>query len=328
MSPGLFIEKELAVAILETIGSVVCVMDIDGKIVLFNKACQRLTGYTEDEVLNRYPWELFILPAEKESVKAVFNKLSTGNFPNTNINYWLTKSGDKRLISWSNTALSDDSGKLRYVIATGIDITEQREAEEKLFQHQAELEDLVAKRTAELYHVNKKYELLAYQDALTGLYNRRYLNIGLDNEIRRSRRNHGPLSLLLCDIDCFKAYNDTYGHIAGDKCIQEIADILRNHFQRASDLVVRYGGEEFCVVLPDVSLDELNQLSEQLRMGIMQHKIKHQDSQVADYVTVSIGGAICQPDSKCTAETLIGTADKALSVAKKQGRNRVALDSI
>ncbi len=323
MDSGIFKQKQLASAILDTIGAVVCVMDIEGKIVLFNQASQKLTGYTEEEVLNQYPWDLFIMPAEIENVKDVFKRLTLGDFPNTNMNNWLTKSGDIRLISWSNTALSDNKGNITYVIATGIDITEQKKAEDQVALHQKNLEKLVAKRTSDLNNANKKLQLVAYQDALTGLYNRRYFNLALGNEIRRSQRYHNPLSLLMCDVDYFKAYNDTYGHVAGDSCLQEIANILRRHFQRASDLVARYGGEEFCVILPDIDSDEAKLLTEQLRLGIMQHKIKHQASQIAEYVTISIGIVTCQPDAKCDAEMLLRTADKALYNAKNRGRNRV-----
>jgi len=325
VSSGLIKQSELAATILDTIGAVVCVMDLDGKIVLFNQASQRLTGFTEAEVINRYPWDLLILPEEVETVKTIFKNLTLGKFPNTNINYWLTKSGDKRLIAWSNTALGDINGDISYIIATGIDITKQRAAEEKISRYQSELEELVAKRTAELNDAYKKLELLAYQDALTGLYNRRYFNTALDNEIRRSRRSNGLLSLLMCDVDFFKAFNDTYGHVAGDKCLQEISDILRNHFQRASDLVARYGGEEFCVILPDLNLNEIRLLAEQLRMGVMQREIRHKTSSVSDFVTISIGIVTWIPDSRCDAETLISAADQALYNAKKHGRNRVEL---
>jgi len=325
VNSGLIKQSELAAAILDTIGAVVCVMDIDGKIVLFNQASQMLTDFTEAEVINRHPWDLFILPEEVERVKTVFRNLTLGNFPNTYVNYWLTRSGDKRLISWSNTALGDVNGNIRYVIATGIDITKQRAAEEKITRYQSELEELVAMRTAELNDANKKLELLAYQDALTGLYNRRYFNTALDNEIRRTRRSHGLLSLLMCDVDFFKAYNDTYGHVAGDKCLQVIAEILRKHFQRASDLVARYGGEEFCVVLPDLNLGEIRLLAEQLRKTVLQREIRHNTSPVSDFVSISIGIVTWKPDTRCDAETLISTADQALYSAKKQGRNRVEL---
>lgn len=323
MHTGLIKHYDLAAAILDTIGAVVCVMNIEGKIILFNQAGQKLTGYTEEEVLNRHPWDMFILPAEISRVKKVFNNLTLGNFPNTNINYWLTKSGDTKLISWSNTAQGDEEGNIKYIIATGIDITDQKKAEEKVALQQKNLESLVAKRTAELNNAYKKLELVAYQDALTGLNNRRFFNITLQNEIRRTRRGHRPLSLLMCDVDYFKAYNDTYGHVAGDKCLQEIANILRRHFQRASDLVARYGGEEFCVILPDMEFNEVKLLSEQLRTGIMQHRIDHQASQVAAYVTISIGIVTCLPEAGCDADMLIRTADKALYAAKNHGRNRI-----
>jgi len=316
-------DNRLASAILETIGAVVCVMNMEGKIVLFNQACQSLTGYTEKEVLNRYPWELFILPEEVERVKEVFKHLMLGHFPNNHVNYWLTRSGEKRLISWSNTALGDESGNLAYVIATGIDITEQRAAENQVAQQQKNLENLVAHRTAELHEANQKLEMLAYQDALTGLYNRRYFNNALENEIHRARRNRNPLSLLICDVDHFKNYNDHYGHVAGDKCLQQISMVLARHFQRASDLIARYGGEEFCVILPGVQANEAQLLSEQLRQAVFQEKLEHKASPIADRITISIGIVTCIVDEDFSAEVLIREADKALYKAKNDGRNRV-----
>ena len=102
-----------------------------------------------------------------------------------------------------------------------------------------------------------------------------------------------------------------------------MADVLKRHFQRASDLVARYGGEEFCVVLPDMELNEVKAISEQLRKEFIQRDIKHQGSPIADCVTISVGIVTCQPDKRYDAEILIQAADKALYEAKNHGRNRV-----
>jgi len=300
-------------------------MDMKGRIVLFNKACQDLTGYDESDVINRYPWDLFILPDEVEDVKTVFKALSLGHFPNQHINYWITKTGEKRLIAWSNTALGDENNNLAYIIATGIDITEKQAAEEKVAQNNKELESLIEERTAQLNDANHKLEQMAYQDVVTGLYNRRYFNKVLEHEIRRARRNQRPISLLIADVDYFKNYNDTFGHLAGDVCLKKIARLLKQHFQRASDLVARFGGEEFCVILPDVDSDAARMLSEHFLELVWNKNIPHDSSLITDRVTLSIGLASCLDYQNCTPEKLIKSADNALYIAKNSGRNRVGL---
>jgi len=298
-------------------------MDMNGRIVLFNKASQDLTGYQENEVLNHHPWDLFILPEEVDGVRSVFDELTLGHFPNQYVNYWLTKSGDKRLISWSNTALADENNKLAYIIATGIDITEQKLAEDKIASNHRQLEKLITTRTAELNEANHKLELMAYQDVVTGLYNRRYLNNSLEREIRRARRNNLPISLLIADVDYFKNYNDTYGHLAGDVCLKNIANLFKQHFQRASDLVARYGGEEFCVILPNMDDEAANQLSESFLKFLWDTNLPHVASPIADRLTLSIGLATCEAHYNCDQVTLMKLADNALYAAKKSGRNRV-----
>jgi PAS domain S-box-containing protein len=125
-------ERNFTAAVLDTLGALVVVLDRQGRIVRFNRACERITGYASAEVIGREFWRFLLIPEEVEEVKAVFASLSEGRFPNEHENYWLTKDGRRRLISWSNTALADADGSVRYVIATGIDITERKQAEETL----------------------------------------------------------------------------------------------------------------------------------------------------------------------------------------------------
>lgn len=124
------IDVEISDAMLRTIGALVVVLDKDGKIVLFNQACETTSGYSEEEALNRYPWD-FLLPDEvKDAVKGIFSKLVKGDFPNEYENAWVSKHGEVRHIAWSNTAISADDGSVKYVIGTGIDITTRKKAEE------------------------------------------------------------------------------------------------------------------------------------------------------------------------------------------------------
>jgi PAS domain S-box-containing protein len=125
-------ERNFVSAILETVGALILILDTKGRIVRFNRSCERTTGYAFAEVRGRRFWELFLLPEEIDAVKAVFAELRAGQFPNQNENHWITKDGRKRLISWSNTALTGSDGSVDYVIATGIDVTDRRRAEEAI----------------------------------------------------------------------------------------------------------------------------------------------------------------------------------------------------
>jgi diguanylate cyclase (GGDEF)-like protein len=169
---------------------------------------------------------------------------------------------------------------------------------------------------------NRELEALAAADGLTGVANRRALDRGLEREWRRSVRARSPLSLLLVDVDYFKAYNDRYGHAAGDDCLRGIASTLAIGARRAGDLVARYGGEEFAVVLPDCSDESARQLAERLREGISGLGLPHDASDVAPHVTISVGGATAMPNSGATAGDLLRAADEALYAAKGGGRNR------
>ena len=147
-------ERDFNSAVLSTIGALVVVLDRDGRITNFNKACEQLTGYSFDEVKGKVFWDLLLIPEEIDSVKAVFLDLRSGQFPNKHENYWVTKDGRLRLISWSNTALMNREDTVEHIIATGIDITERKEAEKALQKAHHELERRVKDRTSELTKVN------------------------------------------------------------------------------------------------------------------------------------------------------------------------------
>lgn len=165
---------------------------------------------------------------------------------------------------------------------------------------------------------------LAYQDALTGLANRRHLDETLQSEWRRCRRSGKPLSALMIDIDFFKAFNDLYGHQAGDHCLARIGKAMRTTSQRAQDLVARYGGEEFVCLLPEASLSEACLMAEKLRRTVEQLNIQHQGSPQYGRVTISIGVCSTVPTSNSNASELIRVADDCLYQAKQAGRNQVA----
>jgi len=183
--------------------------------------------------------------------------------------------------------------------------------------------DMLEKLTVELDIKNRELNLLARKDALTGLANRRYFDEILDAEIQRAFRSRQLLSLILCDVDFFKSYNDHYGHVAGDKCLQAIGEIMRQSFKRISDLPARYGGEEFAVIFPDTPPGNAGLMAEKLRQAMLEQALPHAFSAAAEFVTLSFGVVEALPTREMDAEWFINAADKALYQAKENGRNQV-----
>jgi diguanylate cyclase (GGDEF)-like protein len=174
-----------------------------------------------------------------------------------------------------------------------------------------------------LVRANQELAELSSLDPLTGLANRRELDACLARECARAARAGETIALLLCDVDAFKAYNDTYGHPAGDACLQRVAEVLGTIARRAGDLVARYGGEEFALVLPATDVDAAVALAEQARAATMALELMHGRSPAAEVVTISIGVAYARGDEPPDPEALLLRADAALYSAKRTGRNRV-----
>ncbi len=183
------------------------------------------------------------------------------------------------------------------------------------------------KLTEDLEKANEELHRLASVDGLTGIANRRYFDNYLEREWKRAARNHFSLSIIMCDVDFFKPYNDTYGHQAGDDCLKLVADVIDRHLKRPTDLLARYGGEEFAVVLPDTLAEGAVYVAENIRQKLWERGIPHQGSRVSDRLTLSCGVATIVPTSESHLRELIRTADLALYQAKKQGRDRVIFKS-
>lgn len=166
---------------------------------------------------------------------------------------------------------------------------------------------------------------LAERDGLTGLYNRRSYDQHLHRLWRQSRREHKQLTLMLIDIDNFKAYNDVYGHQAGDDALKRVAAVISQAANRPLDFVARFGGEEFALVLYGPDTEYGRELPETLRAAVMDLKIPHQRSATGPYLTVSIGVANVMPDTDRSMEGAIQMADEALYEAKEDGRNRTVV---
>ena len=316
-------ESNISTEVLNIVDAVILVMDKKGHIVIFNKAAEALTGCEFKDIKYLFPWDLFIPYEEIEQVKKVFAQLTAGNFPNKHTNYWLTKDRNKRLIDWSNTAITDENGDIAYIIATGIDVTDKKSAEVELTNYINNLEETITKRTAELITANEKLEDLAHIDGLTNIYNRRFYDEVIEIETNRAKRFNEPISILMCDVDFFKNYNDSYGHVAGDNCLIKIAATLKEFFNRASDFVARYGGEEFIVILPGIDTEQALKLANKLILEIQNYRIPHDSSSISEVVTISIGVTTRQASDLTDSKSLIEEADKALYQAKKKGRNRV-----
>lgn len=169
----------------------------------------------------------------------------------------------------------------------------------------------------------KELELLSYTDSLTGLANRRALELRLTEQLSQAQRQQWPLSLLMIDVDCFKAFNDHYGHQAGDHTLQQIAQLLQQGFNRATDSVARYGGEEFVVILPNTNKAGALALAHQLQELVEQAAIPHEHNLAAPYVTVSIGVTSLERAGPADYDLILRQADNALYLAKGAGRNSV-----
>jgi diguanylate cyclase len=177
----------------------------------------------------------------------------------------------------------------------------------------------------ELRKVNAMLNELSVRDGLTGLYNRRHFDAALDTELRRAARNLRPISLLMIDVDCFKALNDGYGHQRGDDCLREVARVLAEHPRRGYDVVARYGGEEFVMLLPDADSYAARAAAESIRHAVHALKIENHGSTVGNVVTVSIGVCCDSPHIYDESQRFVHQADAALYAAKRLGRNRVEI---
>lgn len=181
-------------------------------------------------------------------------------------------------------------------------------------------------------HLENKLRLeelmvLTYKDSLTGLYNRHYLEEEISNALKQSERDKKPFSMLMIDIDYFKLYNDHYGHLQGDTCLKQLADVLANATKRPHDVAVRFGGEEFLIALPYTNIEGMTHVCEEIVLQLSKLNVEHCQSPLKQ-VTVSIGGVTYDKQSTMQMNDLILQADEALYKAKRSGRNCYKLQSI
>ena len=195
----------------------------------------------------------------------------------------------------------------------------------RLEKRNLELEKVISIRTKELAEANRLLQIQSYTDGLTNISNRRHFDCQLNGEWNRGQRNGTPLAAIMLDLDHFKSFNDLYGHIAGDHCLQKIAQGLARSVNRVGDVVARYGGEEFVVLLPNTDKQHAFEVAKHIQKMVLSLAIPHATSPVG-VVTVSLGVASLQPSNQQCPVELVQRADAALYRAKLAGRNCVKLD--
>jgi diguanylate cyclase (GGDEF)-like protein/PAS domain S-box-containing protein len=297
------------------------IADLHGTPIQSNTALLDMLGYTHEELI-QLNFADFTHPEDINEDLSLMQDLIKGKINSYTIEKrYILKTGH---IIWAKLTVSlvrDRLNEPEFIIAMIENITDAKKALEELEQSRK----TVAIINDELKKLNVKLEHLSLYDGLTGINNRRSFDEYLHKEWKRSLRGGKPLSLLLIDIDYFKRFNDTYGHQAGDYCLQTVAKTLEGLILRPGDFVARYGGEEFAVVLPNTDEAGAEYIAEVLRTGIKNLKIPNCKSKVDEFVTISLGVTTMTPMNHSNISELIGKVDSALYTSKKQGRNKYTL---
>ncbi|MBW2560462.1 MAG: diguanylate cyclase [Deltaproteobacteria bacterium] len=278
----------------------------DFTVQLINTTLQSFLNKTQDEVAGKKCYDLLLSPQCGDRGCPLARILRGEEFVECDMEKRRSDGVPVPFIS-SATPFRGVDGELIGMVVGFKDIEERKRAE------------MVLKES------NEQLERFATIDASTQIANRSCFDQTISREWGRLRRDKEPLSLILCDVDCFKEYNDTYGRESGDECLRSIAHALEKQVRRGGDLVARYGGESFAVILPGTDTDGVSHVAEFLRLSIERIGIEHNASSVNSHVTASLGVATTFPSGETTPEALVESAGKALRDAKASGRNRVAL---
>ena len=301
------------------------VLDRERRIVLWNDWMRRHSGHAAGAVEGRDFFAVFPEQAGRRLENAVRQALRD-NFPAL-----LSQSLHRApLALYADPAARDGGCRMRQAIAvTPFDVQGEEAAPARHCLIQISDVSAAVLREKLLRSHAPALREQSISDGLTGIANRRHFDHVIDKEMRRARRAGKPLSLLMIDIDFFKAYNDRYGHQQGDDTLVRVAGALASRLQRPMELVARYGGEEFAVVLPETTSQQAAVVAEMLRERVAQLAIGHGAANAeggAATVTVSIGAATWAQQGSAEVAQLIGAADRALYLAKRLGRNRVAIE--
>jgi len=295
-------------ALFEIIMDAIVVIDQQGMMQRVNPATCKLFGYDEDELLGENVALLMPEPYCQEHNSYLQRYLQTG---------------EKRIIGIGR----DVSGMKKdgTLFAMELSVSEMWVHGERMFvgvMHDVSERDAMEQSLRE---ANENLAVAAATDGLTGLANRRQFDEMLRGSIHRATRTGKPLALLFSDVDHFKHFNDTYGHQAGDVCLQQVGYAVNEIFHRSGELVARYGGEEFAVILPDTDRVQAEVMAQRMLAAVGGLGIEHEDSGVSEVVTLSVGVSVYRPNSTRppSNERFIENADKGLYRAKQQGRNCV-----
>jgi two-component system cell cycle response regulator len=282
----------------------------DMPLVYVNAAFERLTGYSAREVLGSNCRFLQRGDTDQVGLALVRASLENGEPCVVTVRNY-RKDGSPFWNELSLSPISDPAGTVTHFFGTLTDVSERVTAEQKLL---AKHKQLLARK--------RELENLALRDGLTGLYNRRAFDEQLEREWNRARRDQTPLSLIMIDIDHFKHYNDTFGHPAGDHCIQVVASAVQRCFARGSDLVARYGGDEFVVLASALDHKQAQRRAEQLQQTIKTLGFASSAYAAAPPISLSIGVATATSLQRGTPEHLLHAADRALYQAKRRQHDR------
>lgn len=280
-------------------------LDEGGRYVFVNPAATRLLGYSADELSCMHLWDVDPLFDEARWRGHWQDVLERESFKIETVNR--TKSGCHIPIEVTVNLVEYEGRRFNCAIVR--DITERQRVE------------------AELRELNDQIYRLSVTDALTGLANRRHFDLTLDSEVRRHAQSKAPLSLILLDVDAFKLFNDTYGHIAGDEALQTVTAALQRSMAGAG-LTARYGGEEFACILPETDHAAALAVAERGRRDIAALGLPHATSPVSDHVTISLGVVTAACHERTRTVELLRAVDAALYRAKRQGRNQAVGESL
>ena len=292
------------------------VLDEHCRVVVWNCWMDRHSGYAADAVEGQDFFALF--PALKgKRIESAVHQALHDNFPSV-----LSQTLHKAPFRLYTSAATRASGELmqQAVAVTPLEVT----GAGRLCLIQITDVSVAVARERLLRDQALELRSQTFSDGLTGIANRRHFDVAIEKEIRRAKRSGTPLSLLMIDIDFFKAYNDHYGHQQGDDCLIKVAGALAQMLRRPQDMIARYGGEEFAVILPEMDREQSMRMAEAMRQTVVDMKVPHEESEHGEHVTVSIGLATHTGDVGDIA-SLVGAADRALYSAKRAGRNRVGL---
>ncbi|MGD0102405.1 MAG: diguanylate cyclase [Rhodopila sp.] len=286
---------------------VIACVGLDGRRLYLSPSFSALTGWSVQDGLER-PWQDFVHPDDRCSIRTTGSRLSARAGPVACRLRYLCKDGLHRWAEARVQLVDPADGSEAQFVANLRDITERKLAEDQVAA------------------LNKELALQAVTDGLTGLANRRRFDEGLTQEWRRAARERHSLSLLIIDVDRFKAYNDRYGHPRGDQCLCAVAAALAGCARRAGDIVARYGGEEFVMLLPRADATSALMLGESVRAAVQAIGLEHADNPPAGILTASVGVATMTPvpeGDEYRPADLVAAADAALYDAKHAGRNQV-----